>query len=84
MFYIIKSGFVSVMKDDIDEIPTVLITRGYFGELEVLENCNRKYTIKAMVDSEIYYADAAEVKRLFAEDYSLFDQFSKLAKEREA
>ena len=37
-----------------------------------------------MVDSEIYYADATEIKRLFAEDYNLFNQFAQLAKAREA
>ena len=37
-----------------------------------------------MVDSEIYYADATEIKRLFAEDNDLFNQFENLAKAREA
>lgn len=83
LFYIIISGSVTVMKDDIDELPVLLITNSYFGEKEILESCPRKNTVKAFTDCDIYYIESLDFKKLFMSEPSFYDEFLIKSKERQ-
>lgn len=84
LFYFLLSGQVAVMKEDIDSIPLLKISKGYFGELEIIEGCNRKYTIKTLTDCVLYYIESIDFKKLFTEDLEFWDNFRKKAHQREA
>lgn len=83
LFYILISGSVTVMKDDITEVPVLLISDSYFGEKEILDNCQRKYSVKALTDCDIYYIESLDFKKLFMSDPDFYDEFLAKANERE-
>ena len=83
LFYMIGTGTVGVMMDDIDEVPCMLIKKGYFGENEILYSGSRKHTMRAMTDCLIYYVDSIQFKKLISEDPMFYSDFQRLSFQRE-
>lgn len=65
MFFIIISGEVEVISNIHPDITLVRIRKGYFGEYELIENCNRKFTVRAATDLKICALDSFNFKKLF-------------------
>lgn len=52
MYFIIKGRVGYVYEEDLKVYKT--ISRGsYFGDIELIERCSRKYTLKAIVNSDL-------------------------------
>lgn len=83
LFYIVVSGSVTVMKDDIDSVPVLLIENSYFGEFEIFKNMNRLHTVKAYTDCDVYYVDSMEFKKLVLEEPVFYEQFCEKSRLRE-
>ena len=64
-FFIIHTGVVEVCSGLTEHFPIIKIESGYFGELELILNCNRKFTVKATTDAELYLLMPYDFKRLF-------------------
>ena len=77
------SGSVTIMKDDIESVPVMLIENSYFGEYEIIESMNRLHTVKAFTDCDIYYLESLDFKKLFMEDMVFYQGFCVKARQRE-
>ena len=64
-FFIIQSGTVEVCSSYTEHFPIIKIEGGYFGELELILNCNRMFSVKAATDVELYLLMPYDFKRLF-------------------
>lgn len=63
--YILREGCVTFMLQRFDEIPFMKVNSGFFGEYELLFNCNRLYTCRACTDVTLYYVNAEHFKDIF-------------------
>lgn len=78
---IIKKGEVEVLKNDDlsekQELLAQLSTGDFFGEMSVLERCERSATVKAIEDTEIYSLSLESLKKLEKENLEISMKFYK-------
>ena len=84
-FYLIMSGTVRIMMQQLELVPIMEIKRGYFGEWELIKSYNREFTAIANTDCVMHVLEAGDFKELFLlnpTENSLCQEFELIAEMR--
>ena len=70
------------MLENIEEVAHTKVSRGFFGEYELLFSMPRQFTVKALEHSEVLFLDVQDFQALFtskSHDLDFVEQFSNSA-----
>lgn len=84
IFYFILYGQVQVESSNFEGVPITTVNKGFFGEIEIIENIHRQFSVWATKDSLIYTVHSSDFKKLFitTEDTEFSKQYLKQATDR--